>query len=122
MVSASEISIDIGVSKMLDWLVDRRHCTARWQKIASQAKSAASSALKETDSDEIVKKICQKFDTQVCRKKNHKSMSKNCLKLGRQKFRRKFRSKNFAKKDRIYQTILSKNMLLQWGTYKSARS
>lgn len=65
MVSASEISIDIAVSKILDWLVDRRHCTARWQKTASLAISAASTALKETSSDEIVKRIYSDFGMQV---------------------------------------------------------
>ena len=30
MVQASSVPIDIAVGKMLDWLVDRRHCNARY--------------------------------------------------------------------------------------------
>ena len=64
-MSASDIPIDIGVSKMLDWLVDRRHCTARWQKSASVAQKSALEAMKESEKDEIAQKICEKLGANV---------------------------------------------------------
>ena len=65
MVSASDIPIDIAVSKMLDWLVDRRHCTNRWQKTAAQGQTAAEEAMKELDKDEVIKKCCKALGIKV---------------------------------------------------------
>jgi len=64
MVQAAHIPIDIAVSKMLDWLVDRRHCNSKWQKIASVAQNAACSAHKECSDDELVESVCRKMGIQ----------------------------------------------------------
>ena len=46
-----DLPIDISVSKMLDWLVDRRHCNIKWQKMANTAHTAMKKACKQSQDD-----------------------------------------------------------------------
>ena len=51
-MTVSDMSIDISVSKMLDWLVDRRHCSIKWQKTANSVHLAVKKASKQSEDDE----------------------------------------------------------------------
>jgi len=47
----SNLPIDISVSKMIDWIIDRRHCQITWQKKAVTAHSALKKAMAKTDDE-----------------------------------------------------------------------
>jgi len=57
----TDLSIDISVSKLLDWLVDRRHCNIKWQKLASTAHSATKKAISQSENDDELSKILKDY-------------------------------------------------------------
>jgi len=57
----SDLSIDISVSKLLDWLVDRRHCNIKWQKLASTAHSATKKAISKSENDGELSEILSQY-------------------------------------------------------------
>lgn len=51
------LPIDIHYNKLLDWLVDRRHCTLKWQQSAASVKDMVNVAMQDISNVEEVKEI-----------------------------------------------------------------
>ena len=55
------LPIDISVSKMIDWLIDRRHCQITWQKKAATAHAALKKAWQHSEKDEQLIKVREEY-------------------------------------------------------------
>ncbi|XP_065053892.1 CDK5 regulatory subunit-associated protein 3-like [Rhopilema esculentum] len=51
------VPIDIHYNKLLDWLIDRRHCTLKWQQSAALIKEKVDAAMKEIPSDPSIQEL-----------------------------------------------------------------
>lgn len=54
-------SIDIAAAKIFDWLLDRRHCSAKWERRVLPARQAAKEVEAEFADDSIFLKLMRSF-------------------------------------------------------------
>uniref|UniRef100_A0A672RSS3 Uncharacterized protein n=1 Tax=Sinocyclocheilus grahami TaxID=75366 RepID=A0A672RSS3_SINGR len=50
--SIQNLPIDIQTSKLLDWLVDQRHCTLKWQSAVTTIREKISAAIQDMPENE----------------------------------------------------------------------
>nr|CAB3229464.1 CDK5 regulatory subunit-associated protein 3 [Phallusia mammillata] len=55
----SEIPIDIQCNKLVDWLIDRRHCNIKWQTAAEVVKSKIADALKDMPNTKEMRQLLE---------------------------------------------------------------
>ncbi|NWV27072.1 CK5P3 protein, partial [Origma solitaria] len=53
------VPIDIQTSKLLDWLLDRRHCSVRWQSQAQLIRQRIQAALQDMPENQEIKELLQ---------------------------------------------------------------
>ncbi|OZC07603.1 hypothetical protein X798_05398 [Onchocerca flexuosa] len=59
MMDEKDIPIDIHCSKLLDWLISRRHCNKDWQKNVMVIREKISAAIQDMPEDERIVKLLQ---------------------------------------------------------------
>lgn len=57
MENVQNVPIDIQTSKLLDWLVDRRHCNIKWQTSASEIRQKITAALRDMPEHQEIKAL-----------------------------------------------------------------
>ncbi|TRY86550.1 hypothetical protein DNTS_002572 [Danionella cerebrum] len=57
MENIQNLPIDIQTSKLLDWLVDRRHCTLKWQSAAITIREKINAAIQDMPENEDIKQL-----------------------------------------------------------------
>ncbi|XP_053496329.1 CDK5 regulatory subunit-associated protein 3 [Ictalurus furcatus] len=57
MENIQNLPIDIHTSKLLDWLVDRRHCSLKWQNAVMVIREKISAALQDMPENEEIKQL-----------------------------------------------------------------
>ncbi|XP_051770786.1 CDK5 regulatory subunit-associated protein 3 isoform X2 [Ctenopharyngodon idella] len=57
MESIQNLPIDIQTSKLLDWLVDRRHCTLKWQSAVMTIREKINAAIQDMPENEEIKQL-----------------------------------------------------------------
>ncbi|KAF4106496.1 CDK5 regulatory subunit-associated protein 3 [Onychostoma macrolepis] len=57
MESIQNVPIDIQTSKLLDWLVDRRHCTLKWQSAVMTIREKINAAIQDMPENEEIKQL-----------------------------------------------------------------
>ncbi|XP_067225574.1 CDK5 regulatory subunit-associated protein 3 isoform X2 [Chanodichthys erythropterus] len=57
MESIQNLPIDIQTSKLLDWLVDRRHCTLKWQSAVMTIREKINVAIQDMPENEEIKQL-----------------------------------------------------------------
>ncbi|MCJ8738544.1 hypothetical protein PDJAM_G00037010 [Pangasius djambal] len=57
MENIQNLPIDIQTSKLLDWLVDRRHCSLKWQNAVMVIREKISAALQDMPENEEIKQL-----------------------------------------------------------------
>ncbi|XP_069809351.1 CDK5 regulatory subunit-associated protein 3 isoform X2 [Dendropsophus ebraccatus] len=57
VVDIQNVPIDIQTSKLLDWLVDRRHCTLKWQSKVLQIREKINQALQDMPEHEDIRNL-----------------------------------------------------------------
>uniref|UniRef100_A0A0R3S3K6 CDK5 regulatory subunit-associated protein 3 n=1 Tax=Elaeophora elaphi TaxID=1147741 RepID=A0A0R3S3K6_9BILA len=66
MIDEKEIPIDIHSSKLLDWLLSRRHCNKDWQKNVMVIREKISAAIQDMPEDERIVKLLQHINYFHC--------------------------------------------------------
>ncbi|XP_029383709.1 CDK5 regulatory subunit-associated protein 3 isoform X2 [Echeneis naucrates] len=57
MESIQNLPIDIQTSKLLDWLVDRRHCNVKWQSAVKVIREKINAAIQDMPENEEIKQL-----------------------------------------------------------------
>ncbi|XP_050980602.1 CDK5 regulatory subunit-associated protein 3 [Labeo rohita] len=57
MENIQNLPIDIQTSKLLDWLVDRRHCTLKWQSAVMTIREKINAAIQDMPENEEIKQL-----------------------------------------------------------------
>jgi len=57
MVREEDLPIDIYYNKLLDWLIDRRHCNLKWQANASTIREKINTAIQDMPENEEIKQL-----------------------------------------------------------------
>uniref|UniRef100_A0A6Q2X3N1 CDK5 regulatory subunit associated protein 3 n=1 Tax=Esox lucius TaxID=8010 RepID=A0A6Q2X3N1_ESOLU len=57
MENIQNLPIDIQTSKLLDWLVDRRHCSLKWQNAVMTIREKINTAMQDMPENEEIKKL-----------------------------------------------------------------
>ncbi|KAK3559656.1 hypothetical protein QTP86_013613 [Hemibagrus guttatus] len=57
MENIQNLPIDIQTSKLLDWLVDRRHCSLKWQNAVMAVREKISAALQDMPENDEIKQL-----------------------------------------------------------------
>ncbi|KAF5906349.1 CDK5 regulatory subunit-associated protein 3, partial [Clarias magur] len=57
MENVQNLPIDIQTSKLLDWLVDRRHCSLKWQNAVMTIREKINAALQDMPENEEIKQL-----------------------------------------------------------------
>ncbi|XP_018581607.1 CDK5 regulatory subunit-associated protein 3 [Scleropages formosus] len=57
MANVQNLPIDIQTSKLLDWLVDRRHCNLKWQSAVKVIREKINSAIRDMPENEEIKHL-----------------------------------------------------------------
>ena len=57
MVREEDLPIDIYYNKLLDWLIDRRHCNTKWQNSASSIREKINTAIQDMPPNEEIAQL-----------------------------------------------------------------
>ncbi|KAL1264495.1 hypothetical protein QQF64_004850 [Cirrhinus molitorella] len=57
MENIQNLPIDIQITKLLDWLVDRRHCTLKWQSAVMTIREKINAAIQDMPENEEIKQL-----------------------------------------------------------------
>ncbi|XP_077359467.1 CDK5 regulatory subunit-associated protein 3 [Festucalex cinctus] len=57
MENIQNVPIDIQTSKLLDWLIDRRHCTLKWQNAVLEIREKINAAMQDMPENEEIKQF-----------------------------------------------------------------
>ncbi|XP_061563939.1 CDK5 regulatory subunit-associated protein 3 [Cololabis saira] len=57
MENIQTLPIDIHTSKLLDWLLDRRHCTVKWQSAVKAVRERINTAIQDMPENEEIKQL-----------------------------------------------------------------
>ncbi|XP_070707858.1 CDK5 regulatory subunit-associated protein 3 [Pempheris klunzingeri] len=57
MENIQNLPIDIQTSKLLDWLLDRRHCNLKWQNLVKTIREKINAAIQDMPENEEIKKL-----------------------------------------------------------------
>ncbi|TMS22271.1 CDK5 regulatory subunit-associated protein 3 [Larimichthys crocea] len=57
MTNIQNLPIDIQTSKLLDWLLDRRHCNLKWQSAVKEIREKINAAIQDMPENEEIKQL-----------------------------------------------------------------